>query len=281
MSIEKISKGIKLMDSLTNTAKALQFNAEAPQVCSQNYLQAIGEGNILNHIIFNKFGRVSNVGTSTVDVWSGGSIYVFPATAQKMDIVSSSAQDKGTTTVGTGVQIVRIIGLDATYTQITEDVTLDGTNIVTTTNSFLRINRLYAIQCGTSLAAAGTITAKGTGGAVVYSQIDINLTSDRQLIYTVPLGKTLYVTSIRVGAGIGGTSVKNEFCTFTAKATTDGTNVYNFFLPFAEIGVMNGSIQLPVEEVQKIPATTDIKASVIGDSAQGALCTSAVRGWLE
>jgi hypothetical protein len=185
------------------------------------------------------------------------------------------------TIIGTGVQIVRIIGLDATYAQVIENITLDGTNIVTTTNSFLRINNIYAIQCGTSLAAVGTITAKGTGGAVVYSQIDIGLTADRQLIYTVPLGKTLYVTSLRVGAGIGGTSVKNEFCTFTAKATTDGTTVYNFFLPFAEIGVMNGSIQLPVEEVQKVPATTDIKASVIGDSAQGALCTCAVRGWLE
>lgn len=276
-----VDNGIQLLDKTTNLPKPVLFNADSPQVCSQDYLQAIGEGDVADHSLFSKFGRVSGVNTAIVDLWSGAALYVFPVSAVKLDIVSTSAQDKGTASVGTGIQKVRIIGLDANHLEISEDITLNGQTIVTTTKDFLRINKFYAIQCGTSGFAIGTITAKLTGQATIYSQIDIGLTIDRQMIYTVPAGKKLYLTSIRLSSGIGGTAVKNEFCIFTAKAKTDGVNTFDFFLPLAEIGVMNNSIAINLEVPVVIPEKTDLKMSVVGDSAQGALCTASVRGWIE
>ena len=96
----------------------------------------------------------------------------------------------------------------------------------------------------------------------------------------VPAGKILYVTSLTLstGSAAGVKSVR-----FTSKATYDNSGTgrilgANFFMPYTEVQLQDGSIYIPLEEPTRFPATVDIKISVISDSAD-AICASMLKGY--
>lgn len=56
----------------------------------------------------------------------------------------------------------------------------------------------------------------------------------------------------------------------------------NFFLPYSEVGVQNGSFSLPLGIPTKFVAGVDIKISGMGTSATANIMASTdIRGWLE
>lgn len=274
------TNGVKIFDENSSTYKGLLFNAGSPQICSQDYLLAMAEGDISGHTLFAKYGRVYGVNNALVDVWAGeggtASVYVFPASAIQFHVVSTSANDDEG---NTGIEKIMIVGLDANYAVISEEVTLNGTSNVTTTNSFFRINSCYATQVGSNGSAVGNITIKNTADTVTYSSIGIGLTSCRTLVYTVPASTTLYLTSIVVASGEGGNSIKLNAVVFTPKYRLYGST---FFLPAGELLSINSETARILEAPAKFAAKTDIKMSVQGDYASGGTtCIAAVRGWLE
>jgi hypothetical protein len=107
----------------------------------------------------------------------------------------------------------------------------------------------------------------------------------RQLVYTVPTGKTLYITSITFSSGIGNAAgpAAESYVVFTTRATVDpGTGaVSSVFYPYNEVGSENTSFFRTLEFPTKIPATADLKISVVGDVALSVGCVAAIRGWLE
>lgn len=127
--------------------------------------------------------------------------------AYYLDISSSSASDDGSP-AGTGAQIVRVLGLDANYNRIYEDVTLDGQTKVTTTKKFLRVFSAYIKAAGSGIVNAGDIyiVKTGTGGtytggvpgtltsAVIKMPVGANLGYSG--LITAPRGCSLAVTSI-------------------------------------------------------------------------------------
>ena len=66
-----------------------------PRVSSMDYLYDIAEGNVAGHSAWNKLSYNGNVGTTEIDIWALGGTYSWPATAQQMQVVSSSAKDVG------------------------------------------------------------------------------------------------------------------------------------------------------------------------------------------
>ena len=62
------------------------------------------------------------------EVWDDGSAYSYPAAATTMTVSSSSTAD---TSTGTGAQTVRVIGLNASYQEVEQDVTMTGQSGVT------------------------------------------------------------------------------------------------------------------------------------------------------
>lgn len=270
----------KFYDERTETYKGLLFNAGSPQLCSQDYLLALSEGDITGHTPFTKFGRTSNVSNALADLWVNGTAtptqYVFPPSAIQMNVASTDNQDGAG---GTGVRTLRIEGLDANYAVITEDITMTGTTPVTTTNSFLRINFCYSLTAGSAGAAVGTITVKDTTNTTTYTLISIGNNSCRQLIYTVPAGKTLFLTSLTIGSGQGGNSVNVNAVIFTPKYRLFGSSV---FYPSGELLGFNSETVRNLEVPGKFVEKTDVKMSVIGDYASAStLCIGAVRGWIE
>lgn len=257
-------------------------NAGAQQICSQPYLYAVAEGDITGHSTFAKFGRCAGVQTTAMDVWEGNSTYVFPASGMRMRCVSTGNVDKA---AGAGVSKIKIDYLDIHSNAYTEEVTLNGTGIVfTTATGIYRVNRIYASAVGSSGCAGGNIDVYNYGASTIYAKITTTNTQSRQLIYTVPAGKTLYITSISFSSGVGTTSgSKANYVIFTTRAKVDpGTGAASsIWYPFNDIGIVNGSMYRQLEEPTKIPATADLKISVIGDTAQAVGCVAAIRGWLE
>lgn len=252
------------------------------RVVAQEYLKSIAEGNIKNHSVWAKIGFIAAAtGASELTITPQGGDYVFPTAAMQMSIRSSdNTNDKAS---GTGALTVTIYYLDNTYAEQSETVTLVGTTWVdTVATNILRINNMRLATVGTSGKAAGNISLvdKATR-AIVYGYIAANNTRQRQLIYTVPLGKTLYITWIQRS---GVLTAANKYMRTTLRATYDDKSgavltAGKFFMPFSEVsmpgGVNEGDIDLPI----KLPATVDIKCNVITDGT--AQVQMHLRGWLE
>jgi hypothetical protein len=158
----------------------------------------VARGQVDGHKTLFKFGINGDVGTSVETVWAQGGTYVYPAAATVMKISSSSADDAA---AGTGARTIAIFGLDADYNEISETVTLNGQTAVNTTNSFLRISRMYVVTAGSGATAAGTIYA-GTGSvtsgvpATIYGMVAIGANQTQMAFWTVPAGYTLYLMGL-------------------------------------------------------------------------------------
>jgi hypothetical protein len=270
---------VRLIDTAGVAQGALM---ESGSLTIRDYLKAIAEGDVAGHVNFTKFGRCT-ASNSSIDLWEGNAAYVFPVAATTLDVTSSdNTNDKAG---GTGALTVTIEGLDAAYNFITSTVTMNGTTIVTTASSFLRVNRMWVASAGSTGAAVGTISAKIHGGATVYAMISPGLSQSRQLIYTVPLGKTLYITSISFSSGVGNTTgnSKANYMIFTTRATVNPYTglVSTIFYPYNEIGLENQSWWRELEVPTVIPSTADLKVSVAGDTALSVGCVAAIRGWIE
>ena len=133
--------------------------------------------------IFGTTGDAANIVTTEFRTpWELASNYEFPSSASAMSLVSDSASDTAV--------VVLIQGLDADYNQISETQTLTGTTLITTTNSYLRINDLVIISGN----AVGNVSL--TVGANVYARILAGTGRDQKTVYTVPAGYCFFLTRL-------------------------------------------------------------------------------------
>ena len=84
---------------------------------------------------------------------------------------------------GTGAAGVQIVGLDANRKTQTEFVALDGTATVTTTSTWLGINRAAAVYAGSAQSNVGNITITHTTGGQVLGYIPAGDSVTQQMIY--------------------------------------------------------------------------------------------------
>lgn len=158
----------------------------------------------------NKFGRNNDIDTaSPEDIWAGGGTRVFLSSAETIEVVSDDVND---TSDGTGARTVQLQGLDSNYKFIEETITLNGTSVVTSTKSYLRVYRSYVVTAGSSGSNEGTITFDPTSSGSGSRQALIELGDGQTLIshFTVPAGYTAYMVGGQLGvtARDGGTGVK-------------------------------------------------------------------------
>jgi len=247
---------------------------------AKDYFVGIAEGDIAGHSGYQIFGYNDAVGTVEEDIFLGSTQYVFPIAAQQMELVSTSAQDD---VGGTGISVVTVYYLDNTYASQTEDVTLDGTTpVVTTAVNILRVNDLRAKTVGSTYKAVGTISIRNLADTPVYRYITPLFTTSRGAVFTVPLGKSVYIQDWYVG--VGDLNAANN-CRLTINANHDmstGSSLTAglFFMPHAEVLLPNGNVIREFKVPIKFPATTDVKVSAKSD-AGSAFVESSLRGWIE
>lgn len=242
-----------------------------------------GSGYYPTKFAFDVLGTSPAVNNARVDVTNiGGATsvaYVFPpAGGIQMQVVSTSAND---TAAGTGVRTLLIHYLDANYAVQSESVTMNGTTPVNTVaTNILRVQEMHVFTLGSGVAAAGTITLKNTAATVTYASIDIAFNRSRNAVYTIPAGKTGYLTH---WDAFSGTATGTHFTTFTLRLSThDGVLLSGVFLAHDGIGTLNGGNSVYYDIPITCPEKTDIKVSVISDSGSAsAQCTSHFSGWYE
>jgi hypothetical protein len=151
-----------------------------------------------------KFGANLSVGSNLETIWEVGGLYEYLTTASAVSAVSDENSD---TTTGTGARTIELQGLDANYNTITEVISTGGTgggNV--SSQEFLRIFRAVVKTAGSTRTNDGNITIEA-GATTVISigthGIGVNkegFGQSQTSVYTIPAGKTGYITQWSVGS---------------------------------------------------------------------------------
>lgn len=124
--------------------------------------------------------------------------YDWMTTAETIDVESDNVAD---TSTGTGARKIKLIGLDANWDKISEDITMNGTTAVTSVNSYIRILRAFVIEAGTFQSPCGVNTGNitftsATQGEQSYMQEGKGKTTGSR--WSIPRNIDGYLTRIAV-----------------------------------------------------------------------------------
>lgn len=125
--------------------------------------------------------EIAPAGDLINDVNFGGGLYQFPASAETTTIVSTDPND---TIGGTGVQSVRVEGLDDDYNIIVRNVDMNGTTEVELPTDLFRVNHLLAGPVGSAERNLGDVSV--SHGSNILSTMPALRGRDSSTIYTVP-----------------------------------------------------------------------------------------------
>lgn len=226
----------------------------------------VARGQIDGHENIKLFGFTSALGSTAMGpLWEGltgsGGNYPYPASAVVMTLASSSASD-------TAVSIL-VEGLGADFVAQTETVALNGASNVSTTKSFLRINRMSTVVGN----AVGNVTA--INGGITYAKINAGAGDTQMSIFTVPAGYTFYQTSLTAGSNTSVTSgafVRTR--TYVVDNPKGGVITLQAQGVFVQIFALNSAYPIA------FPENHDIQWQFQGGGGAGATAYVAISGLL-
>lgn len=212
---------------------------------SEDFGLKVARGKERNAYHVNKFGYNNFVGTGFETVSDLGTNFL-PTSAAVISLVSDDANDDDG---DTGARTVKVEGLDANYALVDDTVTMNGTSAVTTTQTFLRVFRMYVETAGSSNVNEGEITAShgGTPIAAIHSD---NGGQSLMAVYTIPAGYKGYLSMFQ------GSISKNQDATFELR-TKNGTAD----APYQNKGVW-GTFGSPVTYDYKFPLEIEQKTDI-------------------
>lgn len=164
----------------------------------------MAKGLISGKEVIHKFGKNAAVGTSFVTLSAGG-VYMTPQVSGATTLRIKAGGNAADTAAGAGAREVTLEGLDATGAYITETLTTAGASASeVTSKSFLRLFRFRVTASGTyatmSTGSHGAdIVIENGGGGTNWGTIlktGIGASTSQVGMYTVPLGKEAYITSV-------------------------------------------------------------------------------------
>lgn len=207
ISLEELESGISVNSN--SQLKVTEYNSGGTELSlyydDPMLTAAHGSAPLISAVYtINKYGKATDgIQTSATDIWDRANatptqqLWVAPTQARTHQITSSSTADDGTPEgAGAGAQAVRIWGLTSWSTdEVSEDVTLNGTANVATSNSYVIIHRMKVIEVGSTYNLnVGNITATADTDASVTAQINAGAGQTNMAIYGVPNTQTAYMT---------------------------------------------------------------------------------------
>lgn len=207
-------------------------------------------------------GYLGSLPTTLTDVGeSGVTIIPEPTAAIAMEIVSTSVND---TAAGTGAQLIEVHGLDANWDEISEVKAMNGLTAVPLENTYIRINNIHTMQCGSGGVTAGIVKIQGAGGGTEYDRITTGGNMNLQAHWTVPRNHMAFVYDWSIGA-----AGKDCRAFLRAKADWDDRKLTQSYL-VQDIAVFNNAHVPRTYTIPKIfPPKCDIKVSVQSLGAAG------------
>lgn len=231
----------------------------------------VSRGQVQGHSAVTFSGYNTDIDTTWESLIPSGGVIVYPTSAEQMKVSSSSAND---TAAGTGARTITITGLDASWNEISEVVTMNGQTAVLTTNSFLRINGLSVTTADGLLANAGNIYVGNgvvTAGvpATIYDMIPAGFNNRQTHAYTIPANYTGYIVSARfVTAQTAGSDA------VWARLTMTNSDGIKRSTSVAQMN--NGILILPVGVPIRVTEKTTIAGEGMGNAANNS-CSSVVQ----
>ena len=239
--------------SITSYPNVITFSGG---VGSYPYFLQVSRGLVTGHKRVFKFGYNEEIQDAEETIWDVGGLYAYPSSAVTMTATSSSgATDEN-------VQVT-IQGLDASYNELSETVTLNASGTATTTGSFLRVNRAF-VASGT--ASAGNITI--ANGGTTYAYISTLHQQTLMAIWTVPAGYTGYLFQVDTTAF----TVQNNKVATIRMITRELNGVFRTQQKF---DLFQASYHQDIVCPQPILEKTDIEFRAIADSSNADLRVSA------
>ena len=220
------------------------------------YFLQVSRGLVAGHKRVFKFGFNSDIDDSIEDIWDVGGVYAYQSSAVTMTATS----DAGATDNDVEVTIQ---GLDASYNELSETVTLTGAGTATTTGTFLRTFRAFV-----SGSQEPTDNINVTNSGTTYARITSGENQTLMALWTVPAGYTAYLFQTDITAF---TEQNNKYATIQIQ-TRELNGVFRTKDKFAI--VENSHRQ---EYVAPIPILekTDIRVRAIASSSSADLEVSA------
>ena len=158
---------------------------------ADDFLFNISRGKVPGHSLVDKFGHVSGLGTTLATIWPQNTIYTYSATANINGISSSNVAD---------TQTVRVVGLDATWSLVSQDIVLTGQATFVLPTALIRISTMYNISATDFvgdiylyITGATVVAGVPTVAVEIRAQITIGDNRTLQPIYTIPNGFTAYL----------------------------------------------------------------------------------------
>lgn len=207
-----------------------------------------------------RFGSNIAVGNTFETVGSVSAAYVYPTTAATVKVSSSSAND---TSAGTGMRTVVVTGLNGSYAEVAETVTLNGQTEVATTNSFIRIHKIYGVTVGSGGTNAGDLyvgTGTVTAGvpATIYCKALVGEGASQTAVYTIPAGKQGTILQFGASNAVNGTDYAIVQL-MTRVFDASSTNSLDSFLVQAQFNILRTRVQLDFPAPLVFPEKTDIE----------------------
>jgi hypothetical protein len=214
----------------------------------------VAQGQVPGYSSFSIFGYNPDLDQTEESVWPDGGQVPHPTTDSQLTIVSTSANDDS---AGTGARTVYIEGLDENYAVVSETVVMDGTTGVTTTNSYMYVNKFYVATVGSGGVNAGEITAKV--GATLYDLIATGFNNRTTAHYCVPAGYTAYLSEgvFTAGQNSGSTGVTG----YLKQHGPDGVVRVG-----AVVAINNGSVQYDFANPYVVPEKNCVGATAVGSA---------------
>ena len=208
---------------------------------------AISKGEVSGHSSVHKFGAVPQMSNNTTGtVWDvSDTVYPWASweTAGTVSIPTVNASDNGKT--------VAIVGLDADYNPLTENIVVSSSTAVTTTSSFIRIYRAFMVNG--SASNIGNIDIQK--GGVTVARITASKSQTQMAIYTVPAGYTAYLTQGTCTCQAGADATGNMFVRY------GGDSSFRVGHSF-EVSGAGGQYFYPFNVPIAIPEKSDIDVEV-------------------
>lgn len=155
---------------------------DSVSVRPSDYKTEVALGLRQGHSLWNKFGYNADVDTGSPEVLAEfGGTFTILTSASTLDVVSTSANDVVTT--GSGARSIIIYGVDANRKSQIEVVNLNGTSTVTTTNTWLGVNRVSVYLAGSNLNNEGKLTITATTGGSTQATVPAGEGTTQQLIF--------------------------------------------------------------------------------------------------
>lgn len=155
------------LNAPTDSVLAQDFDAIVVRPTDFRY--EVGLNRRQGYTTWNKWGYNADIDSASAEtIWSVGGTLDSLSSAETLEISSSSTND---TSAGTGARSVIIYGIDADSLSQIEVVTMNGTTDVTTSNSWLGINRISVYLVGALGYNDGVISAISSSSATTQAEI--------------------------------------------------------------------------------------------------------------